>query len=306
MADVDTLLPVLIVAVVLIGGIINVVRSVRKRMRRNKRAQDGVQSEAEVVAVGEPSPPEQTEAPFTLRYFSPDGRQYERDFTRGFRGIVPVPGWRVRVLFDPEDPGNIEITDNPYLHPIPGASPPQAPRPVLRYIAPPVSALAIALYAYLSFSAFSSGGTLLPVAVGGLFTLVGLVFLFIGIGVWRSQRRLREEPAHTTGTVTHSWQETRRRRDSDGGTTYRTFYPYTVHYVLPDGRHVHKRSPSSSGQRVRAVGERTQVLYDPSDPTSFDAEGSSASTVLPLVLLGFGIVFPLLGSTIAVVSRLAS
>lgn len=69
---------------------------------------------------------------------------------------------------------------------------------------------------------------------------------------------------------------------------------------------MHKRSPASSGRRVRAVGERTRVRYAPSDPTGFDAEGPSASAVLPMVLLGFGIVFPLLGSTIAVLSLPAS
>ncbi|MDA2803530.1 DUF3592 domain-containing protein [Nocardiopsis suaedae] len=304
MEDLNLPLIIFIVAAVVFAGI-NIVRGVLGRRRRNRRVEDGARSEAEVVATGELAPPERTQVPFTLRFQTPAGQVVEREFTRGFQGIVPVVGWRVRVLFDPEDPDNVEITDNPYLHPVPGAPDPVKPRPVLRYAAPPVFIAAAALFGFLLLSALSGGRSLVPVAVGGLFTLVGLVFLFAGIGIWRAQRRLREEPARTTGTVTHSWKEVRRRRDADGGRTTRVSYPYAVHYVLPDGRHVHKRS-STSTNRQRTVGEHTEVLYDPSEPTHFFADGASSMKVMPLVFIGFGVVFPILGSTIAVIARMAS
>lgn len=301
MDDVSLPLIIFIVAAVVFAGI-NIVRGVLGRRRRNRRVEGGVRSEAEVVATGALAPPERTQVPFTLRFQAPDGRAFEREFTRGFQGIVPVVGWRVPVLFDPDDPDNLEITDNPYLHPVPGAPEPVKPRPVLRYAAPPVFIAAAALFAFLSASALSDGRNLLPVAVGGIFTLVGLVFLFAGIGIWRGRRRLREEPARTTGTITHSWMEVRRRTDSDGGRTTRTYYPYAVHYVLPDGRHVHTRS-STSTNRPRTVGEHTEVLYDPSEPMHFFAEGGSSMKLMPLVFIAFGVVFPIIGSTIALFAQ---
>lgn len=301
--DLDLPLIIFIVAAVVFAGI-NIVRGVLGRRRRNRRVRQGVRSEAEVVATGELSPPERTQVPFTLRFQTPDGRVVERGFTRGFQGIVPAVGWRVQVLFDPEDPDNVEITDNPYLHPVPGAPEPAEHRPVVRYAAPPVFVAAAALYAFLLVSALSADRTPLFAAVGGIFTLVGLIFLFVGIHLWRGRRRLREEPARTTGTITHSWKEVRRSTGSQGRRRTRVSYPYAVHYVLPDGRHVHKRSATSG--RPRPVGEHTEVLYDPSVPTEFHAHGESTVNLGPLVALGFGIGFPIIGTAIAVVAHAVS
>src|SRR5690606_32979941 len=100
--------------------------------RGSGRRCGGAEAEAVVDWVGPVEPPAATEHPFALRYRLPSGAEHVQRFERGFDGVVPAPGWRVRVRFDPADPGNVEISDNPYTGPLPGAPAPKEPGPVAR------------------------------------------------------------------------------------------------------------------------------------------------------------------------------
>jgi len=265
--------------------------------RRDELARSGVHAEAEVVAVGALDSHRPTEVPFTLRYRSPDGREHLREFTEGFKGIVPSPGWRVRVSFLPGAPGDAEITENPYLHPVPGTPAPKPSRPLPRFFLPALIAAAVVLYGVLAFF-YDPGGSGPASLLGGAFwTAAGLGLLPFGVLLWRSETCLRGPAAHTPGTVTHSWQETRHVSGPNERPSRRVLvHHYAVHYVLPDGRQVHRRNPHPAQKRYRAVGEQVNVAYDPARPTVFSAEGAAISRIPALFILCSSVGLPLMGT----------
>ncbi|MDA2811029.1 hypothetical protein O4J56_10310 [Nocardiopsis sp. RSe5-2] len=241
----------------------NIVWVQRARNRQRRLLRDGVRSDAEVVAVGDTAPPKQTEHPFTLRFSSPDGTVHRHTFTSGFQGIVPQPGWVVPVVFDPAAPEGAEITDNPYLHPVPGA--PAPPRPgraftLARYYGPTFLAV------LLTVLAVPFAFTEVPpptVLIGAPFSLMAL---YVVSRQWLSQRHARPGlwkgpvvPAEAQAVVTDCWLEFGRRG--------RRWYPFAVEFRLPDGRLFRRGVPTDSAHIESTIGQVRPVVYHPSDPT---------------------------------------
>ncbi|MDA2811028.1 hypothetical protein O4J56_10305 [Nocardiopsis sp. RSe5-2] len=253
-------------------------------MRRNRLLREGVRSDAEVVATGELAPPHQKEHPFTLRYFSPDGTVHHRTFTSGFRGIVPRPGWTVRVAFDPAAPDDVEIIDNPHLGPLPGTPalpPPKRALTLLHTYGLTVYAAVLVVLA-VPFAIIDSD----PAA-----PLMSAPFivpaLFAVDRFWLSERHLRKglwtDPAQTQGVVTHCWAMRGRRG---------TYYPIIVEFPLPDGRIFRGGVPSDSSYAPSGIGQVKPVVYHPADPTIAYAGtpetlrgGASFMSVISLILL---------------------
>ncbi|MDA2803529.1 DUF3592 domain-containing protein [Nocardiopsis suaedae] len=261
-------------------------------LRRRRRRLNGAHGIAEVVEVRPVDPPRQTEHPVRLRYTARPGVLHERVFTHGFDGIVPVPGWRVTVLFDPDDPDNAEITDNPYLHPVQGASPSESRR---NAVTPARIALALRLLGAAAAVYTAVVAVVLAVGQRDLLALLpGL--LFIGTGLWGLLFELRQRRFHrllltkedtfpTTGVVTHTWRF---------GPALKKESRWMVRYPLPDGRQVHQETPMELAGIARAVGTQGTVQVVASRPTV--AQIGSKENVLTLSLfqlLGGGLTFGL-------------
>ncbi|MDA2803528.1 DUF3592 domain-containing protein [Nocardiopsis suaedae] len=247
-------------AAVLAG--VNVIWVQRPQARRRRLLRDGVRSDAEVVAVDGLAPPKQTEHPFTLRFSSPDGTVHRRTFTRGFQGIVPQPGWVVRVAFSPAAPEKAEIIDNPYLHPVPGAPalpPPGRAFTLARFYGPTFLAVLIAVLAVpFAFTEM----TPLIVLLGVPFSLIAL---FVVSRQWLSHGHTLPglwsgpvEAAVAQAVVTDCWTEYGRNRK---------WYPFAVEFRLPDGRLFRRGVPADSAHIESTIGQERPVVYHPSDPT---------------------------------------
>ncbi|WP_017622493.1 DUF3592 domain-containing protein [Nocardiopsis chromatogenes] len=254
---------VLVASLAAVMAGVNILWVQRPQARRRRLLREGVRTDAEVVAVGDFAPPKQTEHPFTLRFSSPDGTVHRHTFTSGFHGIVPQPGWTLRVAFDPAAPDKAEIIDNPYLHPVPGAPalpPPGRAFTLVRYYGP--TCLAVLLTAFAVPFAFTQAPPPI-VLIGVPFSLmalfaVGRQWLSLGHtrpGLWKGPA----EAAETHAVVTHCWLEYGRKG--------RKWYPFAVEFRLPDGRLFRRGVPTGSAHVQSATGQVRPVVYHPSDPT---------------------------------------
>ncbi|GAA2001596.1 hypothetical protein GCM10009799_31030 [Nocardiopsis rhodophaea] len=302
MSDVD---PVSLLIWGLIAAVIayNVVKSIFARLRKQKLQRHGVTAEAVVAAVGPLDPPRRVEHPFTLRFRTTSGAEYTSEHARGFGGIVPVPGWRVPIRFDPDDPSNVEITDNPYRHPIPGAPQPRCESPMRSVVHRALfSAIVVAMLALALFG--DALGDAKNVVSGGIFIFAGLLALISGIWFAGDTSKLRRSPARAIATLTHSWEEpagsnTHRNLDTTSPSATGWVNAYTVLFDLPDGRQVHRRSPIATSTTRYEPGQRVEVIYDASAPTSIWVGSGRSSIVGTVVGISLGVLFILVGTAIA-------
>ncbi|GAB3476190.1 DUF3592 domain-containing protein [Nocardiopsis coralliicola] len=285
------------IALAVLGGAVlfNLAKMAWKAYRKSRRAQ-GPEVEAVVEAVLPFEPPQSTQHPFVLRYAAPSGHEYRERFDRGFEGVVPAEGWRVKVRYAPDDPANAEITENPYLHPIPGAPPAQRPSRAVP-VAMRVGALAgVAAFAFI-FVADRTGAAdpLLP--MGLFFIVIASTILVAAVASWRSQRGVREGE-YAVGTVRHSWTERRRRR-RDNHVRVTIVNAYSVEYAVADGRRILRRAPEASSHVRYQPGQQVHVYYDPSSPWTFSPHrpggGSSAGA---MVGIGLSVLFIAVGTVL--------
>jgi hypothetical protein len=102
------------------------------------------------------------------------------------------------------------------------------------------------------------------------------------------------------GFVLRSLRLRRRRASGDGVILgYRedyeaSFFP-TVQFRLPNGEESIFESRCSGSPKRLPVGSRVRVLYSPEDPLQAEVLSFSNSWLLPIVLLGFGLIFTLVG-----------
>lgn len=303
-----TILVAAIFAVVLaILGTVFTVLGVRDRRRRRRREEHGVRVQAAVAAV-EPAIPEkrgQNEQPFLLRFSAPDGAGHEQWFTSGFGGIVPAEGWQVEVLFDPADPGNAEITRNPYVHGINGAA--AGHPPGRRWLVGALSAATAALVLggvglmVVTLVRHSPGDA---AYTGYFLTAAGLVFYApavalagSGIGMVADARRKQRTAVTAAGVVTQTWTEVRRSSDGDSSRAH----PYAVRFALPDGRHVHRRAYDTPGLDRNRTGRQVEVVYQPAEPTRFAVGGPGRLLLAPVLTLALGLVFAVVATVLTVV-----
>ncbi len=277
---------------------------IRDRRQRQRRIEQGVRVVAVVSAVEPMVPPERGrfEQPFWLRFGAPGGPVHSVRFASGFDGIVPSEGWRVTVLFDPGDPANVEITDNPYRHDLSGAT---TAMPGRRWYGWALAAVTVGLVVW-GIALFVAAATGDPAAQQARFLLgVGLVFVAAGVAVGGSGVALlagalttASRAVATSGVITHTWHETR----SSGTNGATTIYPYSVRFALPDGREVHRRAPESAMLDHNAPGRSVRVAYQPGDPTVFTVGSPRRVLLGPVLVLLLGGVFAGVGFLLAVLA----
>ena len=102
----------------------------------------------------------------------------------------------------------------------------------------------------------------------GIPLLFGALFMTIGLLVWRSGRRLRDQGVQTAATVVRL--KTHRDMDSN-----RTMYAPVVQWVTADGQTMEVASSTSSGaiRDKYRPGATVTVFYDPAKPTRMLIDG---------------------------------
>ncbi|MDO4867126.1 MAG: DUF3592 domain-containing protein [Clostridia bacterium] len=125
---------------------------------------------------------------------------------------------------------------------------------------------------------------LFTVLFTGIWCLVGVIFLAIGIGMRRSyiqrEERLR---GRAEGRIV---EVVRRERHSSRGDGV-NWYPIVEFDV--DGRRVALECDDGDGRKKYYEGQSVEVRYDPDDPATFRLEGDSAIHLLGKIFLAVGI-----------------
>ena len=130
------------------------------------------------------------------------------------------------------------------------------------------------------------------VMFSGIWCLVGIIFLCVGIGLTRSFNRKEERlRARASGTVT----EIVRRASGDSA----SFYPIVAFDY--EGRRIELESTSGGGRRRYYEGQAVEVLYDPDDPACFRLENDGSGRLVGRVMLAVGLGCVAIGVIAAVV-----
>ena len=122
--------------------------------------------------------------------------------------------------------------------------------------------------------------TLFIVMFTGIWCLIGLIFLCVGIGLKRSfahrEERLR---GRAEGTVT----EVVRRRSRDTS----SFYPIVSFEY--EGRTISLESDAGGGRKKYYEGQKVGVRFDPDDPTVFRMDDDNGARLIGNIFLAVGL-----------------
>ncbi len=117
----------------------------------------------------------------------------------------------------------------------------------------------------------------------GVWGLLGLVFLAVGIALRRSAlRKAERRRARASGTVV---ELARHVSHSDGRTSVSWNPVVEFEY---EGRRVTLESEDGVSRRQYYEGQSVEVLYDPDDPACFGIEGNQTQRRVYRVMLGIG------------------
>jgi Protein of unknown function (DUF3592) len=119
-----------------------------------------------------------------------------------------------------------------------------------------------------------------------LLSVVGAVFLILGIRSFVRTRRFVSRALSATGTVTDVKIRTSTSHSSEGSRIRR--YP-VVRFRTQDGRTVETESETGTSSFSRRPGERVEVLYDPLRPEEARIKSFMMLWFAPLIfsVLGF-------------------
>jgi uncharacterized membrane protein len=130
------------------------------------------------------------------------------------------------------------------------------------------------------------------IIVGGMFALMGLAFIVIGIVFSvNANNRKTHRTGHTTGTVV-------RISEDDSSLTGR--YPTVVMYApvveyWVNGQRYEKCNKMYSSPCKYSLGQNVPLLYDPNRPEDMEIEGDTVTNA-GVVILVLGIFFILAGA----------
>lgn len=131
-------------------------------------------------------------------------------------------------------------------------------------------------------------------AVGAIFTVVGLVLVGVGGVLAYSTVSFVQAAERTTGTVVDldvRWGSHGSRSSS------RAEYP-VVEFEADGQRHTFSSGVTSTSHPE--IGDTVSVLYDPAEPTDARLDSGLLNHLLELIFGGMGIVFAVFGSTLLV------
>ena len=138
--------------------------------------------------------------------------------------------------------------------------------------------------------------------VGGIFGLVGLVLLGIGIALAASTATFLASAERTDGTVIALTARTSTTRGSGGHVRRSTNWYPTVKFTV-DGRSYSFQSSTGSNPPSYEEGESVPVAYDPDDPSDARIASFWAAYLAPLIVGGLGLVFTPIGVVLFVKGR---
>ncbi|CAJ0704830.1 DUF3592 domain-containing protein [Ralstonia holmesii] len=131
--------------------------------------------------------------------------------------------------------------------------------------------------------------------LGGVFLVVGLVLLGVGVVLWRSDMVFAEHALKTQGTVSELvWRESsdsKKRKDAG-------VYVPVVEFLTQEGRHVRITGLSGSNPPAYEEGDTVTVLYDPASPKDAVIDSFGERGAGPLILNTLGAVFALIGGSV--------
>lgn len=138
--------------------------------------------------------------------------------------------------------------------------------------------------------------------VGGIFGLIGLVLLCVGIALAASTAGFLASAERTDGAVVALTARTTTTRNSDGHSRSSTSWYPTVEFTV-DGRRYSFQSSTGSNPPSYKKGESVPVAYDPDDPSNARIASFWAAFLAPLIVGGLGVVFTPIGVVFFVKGR---
>ncbi|RVX42520.1 uncharacterized protein DUF3592 [Nonomuraea polychroma] len=138
--------------------------------------------------------------------------------------------------------------------------------------------------------------------VGGIFGLIGLVLLCVGMALAASTASFLASADQTEGTVAELTARTTTSRNSDGHTRRSTSWYPTVEFTV-DGRRYSFQSSTGSNPPSYKKGEGVPVAYDPDDPSNAQIASFWSAFLAPLIVGGLGVVFTPIGAVLFVKGR---
>ncbi|MEV0385848.1 DUF3592 domain-containing protein [Nonomuraea sp. NPDC050643] len=138
--------------------------------------------------------------------------------------------------------------------------------------------------------------------VGGIFGLIGLVLLCVGIALAASTASFLGSAERTDGTVVSLIARTTTTRGSDGHARSGTSYYPTVEFAV-GGRRYTFVSSTGGNPPSHKEGESVPVAYDPDDPSDARIASFGSAFLAPLIVGGLGAVFTPIGAVLFVKGR---
>ena len=124
----------------------------------------------------------------------------------------------------------------------------------------------------------------------GIWCLLGVIFLCVGLGLRRSFLRREERlRARAPGRVAEVVR--RDSRTSEGRST--AWYP--IIEFEADGRTISLESGEGDGRKRFYEGQAVEVLYDPDDPSCFRLEGFETTNLVGKIFTAIGLASIVIG-----------
>jgi hypothetical protein len=137
---------------------------------------------------------------------------------------------------------------------------------------------------------------------GGIFGLIGLVLLSVGIALAASTASFLASAKRTDGTVVALIARTTTTRSSSGHTRSSTAWYPTVEFTV-SGRRYSFQSSAGGNPPSYEKGESVPVAYDANDPSTARIASFGTAFLAPLILGGLGVVFTPIGTIVFVKGR---
>ena len=126
---------------------------------------------------------------------------------------------------------------------------------------------------------------------GPIFAIAGLIMGFFGWRSYNTTRIFLNGAEHARGSVVDL--VARQSTDSDGNSS--TMYYPVVEFTTADGQAIRYQSSTGSNPAAQHVGDSVDMVYAPGDPQNARINSFTDLWLMPLILLGFGALFALVG-----------